>query len=167
MTAIFNYVWWGGDPEERDSATGLSRRDVHLIKKTWLLLYANPVKNGMELFVKLFRAVPETQDFFATIKGLPEERLVVKNQFKAHVLNFMSHLNLAVTNLNQPEIVVPLMYKLGKSHRNIRREHFDTLTQILLGTLRESLHAGNDVIEAWTRFMTFIYKPLFESIAEE
>ncbi|XP_053607120.1 uncharacterized protein glob1 isoform X1 [Plodia interpunctella] len=152
IITIFNYITWGGDPDKQDSVSGLSKRDVHVIQKTWKLLYDHPLTSGMGLFVKLFRAAPETQDFFANIKDLPEDQFTVKNQFKAHVLNFMSSLNLAVTNLHQPEVVIALMEKLGTSHKKfgIKPKHFDTLTEVLVDTLKNSLHADDAVIASWS-----------------
>lgn len=61
------------------------------------------------------------------IRNLPEEEFPQNHQFKAHVINLMSSITLAVNNLNQPEIVVAMMNKLGESHgrRQIQEKHFD------------------------------------------
>lgn len=60
------------------------------------------------------------------IKKSSEEDYSQNPQFKAHVINLMSSINLAVNNLRQPEVVAAMMNKLGESHgrRKIQEEHF-------------------------------------------
>lgn len=60
------------------------------------------------------------------VRKLPEEEYIHNPQFKAHVINLMTSLNLAVVNLNQPEVVAAMMNKLGESHgrRQIKQTHF-------------------------------------------
>lgn len=60
------------------------------------------------------------------VRKLPEEEYMNNPQFKAHVINLMTALTLAVTNLNQPEVVAAMMNKLGESHgrRKIQEKHF-------------------------------------------
>lgn len=60
------------------------------------------------------------------VRKLPEEQYIDNPQFKAHVMNLMTALNLAVTNLNQPEVVAAMMNKLGESHRRrkIQQKNF-------------------------------------------
>lgn len=72
------------------------------------------------------------------IKNLPEEEYLSNMQFKAHVINLMTSLNLAVENLNQPEVVAAMMNKLGASHarRKIQEKNFDVSRNVLNSCFR-------------------------------
>lgn len=49
MGAWLSYLWWGGDPDEVSPVSGLSRREVYAVQKSWAPVYANSVANGAEL----------------------------------------------------------------------------------------------------------------------
>lgn len=43
-------LWWGGDPDVKNPVSGMSRRDVHNVKKSWLKIYADPAGSGFLIF---------------------------------------------------------------------------------------------------------------------
>lgn len=49
MGGLLNRMWWGGDPDGVNPVSGLSRRDVFAVQKSWAIVYANPLANGSEL----------------------------------------------------------------------------------------------------------------------
>ena len=68
------------------------------------------------------------------IRNVPEEKFTENFQFKAHVINLMSALDLAVKNLHQPEVVAAMMAKLGESHgrRKIQEKQFNVSCLFIL-----------------------------------
>ncbi|KAL0841052.1 hypothetical protein ABMA28_014818 [Loxostege sticticalis] len=168
MNYIWNKIAWGGDPDEINDVTGLSKRDIYNIRKSWTAMYAESEKYGLQLFLGLFRLNPVTKTFFKTIQDLDEEAISNSAQFRAHVINFMTSFNSAVTNLEHPEIVIALMNKLGESHRRrrIQKEHFDEVKVVLVDILKNQLNASDDLLASWTRFVGFIYKNIFEKLCE-
>ncbi|CAK1595908.1 unnamed protein product [Parnassius mnemosyne] len=100
---------------------------------------------------------------------MDEEQLSKSYQFKAHAINLMSSINTAVTNLNQPEVVIALMNKLGETHRKRRVEqlHFDQVKEVLVGILRNDMKLSVDIISSWVKFVTFIYKHIFEVLNDK
>lgn len=42
-------MWWGGAPDAVHPLSGLSRRDVHAVQRSWAPLYADSVSIGTEL----------------------------------------------------------------------------------------------------------------------
>lgn len=72
----------------------------------------------------------------------------------------MMMLNTAVHGLWRPEKLIPVLQQLGARHAGygVRREHFDTVGQALLGTLAQGL--GNEftpeVEAAWREAYTLI-----------
>ncbi|KAF9806523.1 hypothetical protein SFRURICE_001318 [Spodoptera frugiperda] len=92
--------------------------------------------------LRFFTAYPASKEFFKMIKGMPEEQYLENPQFKAHVINLMTALNLAVENLNQPEVVAAMMNKLGESHgrRKIKEQNFQaTVDNCFVGRVTASL----------------------------
>ncbi|CAK1595910.1 unnamed protein product [Parnassius mnemosyne] len=118
---------------------------------------------------RLFRLNPVTKTYFKAIKDMDEEQLSKSYQFKAHAINLMSSINTAVTNLNQPEVVIALMNKLGETHRKRRVEqlHFDQVKEVLVGILRNDMKLSEDIISSWVKFVTFIYKHIFEVLNDK
>ncbi|CAG9584508.1 unnamed protein product [Danaus chrysippus] len=166
MGGIVSRIWWGGDPDVVDAYSGLSNRDTYIVQKTWALVYCNAAENGIELFKRLFHANPETKYFFVTFRNLSDEELDKSHQFRAHVINLMSSLNLAITNLHQPEVSAALMNKLGVSHgkRGIREEHFLSLKHVMVDMLSSLLGLDESALMSWNKTIDFIYKHIFETL---
>ncbi|XP_026758525.2 globin-1-like isoform X2 [Galleria mellonella] len=163
---LINNLWWGGNPDEVHPITGLSRRDVYAIQRSWSQLYSNPGKYGLLLFIKLFRADPETKSFFKAIQNIGEDEISKSFQFRAHAINLMTAINAAVVSLDQPEVVIVLMNKLGESHhrRHVEIKHFKVVKSVLVNILKTELKANQALVTSWDRFVDFIYKHIFEKL---
>ncbi|XP_050346388.1 globin-like isoform X1 [Nymphalis io] len=168
MGSWLSYLWWGGDPDIVNTQSGLTRREVYAVQQSWAPVYANSVANGTELLRRLFRAYPETKDFFKMVKKSSEEDYSQNPQFKAHVINLMSSINLAVLNLNQPEVVTAMMNKLGESHgrRKIQKEHFYSLKDVIVKMFIEVLKLEGATLAAWGKTVDFWYKHIFETLSQ-
>ncbi|KAG6450366.1 cytoglobin-1 isoform X2 [Manduca sexta] len=166
MGGWLSYIWWGGDPDEVNPISGLSRRDIYAVQKSWAPVYANLVVTGTELLKRFFRAYPDSKEFFRMVRKLPEEEYINNTQFKAHVINLMSSLNLAIINLNQPEIVAVMMNKIGDSHRKrqIKEKHFHDLKEVIVKMFIEVLHLDAATLGSWSKTVDFWYKHLFETL---
>ncbi|XP_045448582.1 cytoglobin-1 [Melitaea cinxia] len=169
MGGLLSQLWWGGDPDAVNPVSGLTRRDVYAVQKSWAVANANPVATGTELLRRLFRAHPETKEFFKMIRNLPEEEFPQNHQFKAHVINLMSSITLAVNNLNQPEVVVAMMNKLGESHgrRQIQEKHFDDLKGVIVKMFIEVLKLDDKTLGSWGKTVEFWYKHIFETLKSD
>ncbi|XP_028161668.1 globin-2 A chain-like [Ostrinia furnacalis] len=166
MYSLWNKIMWGGEPDEVNVVTGLSRRDVYKIKTSWAVMYADAEKYGMELFFGLFRLNPETKTFFKTIRHLSEEEIKQSVQFRAHVINLMTSLHTAVMHLHQPELVIALMNKLGETHkkRRVETKHFNQLKEVLANILTNQMNANEELVASWVRFVNFIYRHIFDKL---
>uniref|UniRef100_A0A2H1WHR9 SFRICE_017839 n=1 Tax=Spodoptera frugiperda TaxID=7108 RepID=A0A2H1WHR9_SPOFR len=49
MGGLLSYIRWGGDPDEVNAISGLTRREVNLIQKSWAPVNADKAANGAEL----------------------------------------------------------------------------------------------------------------------
>ncbi|OWR47670.1 globin [Danaus plexippus plexippus] len=166
MGGIVSRIWWGGVPDAVQAYSGLSHRDIYTVQKTWAVVYCNAAENGIEIFKRLFHANPETKNFFINFRNLSDEELDKSHQFRAHVINLMSSLNLAITNLHQPEVTAALMNKLGESHgkRGIREEHLLSLKDVMLEMLNSLLGLDESALVSWNKTIDFIYKHIFQTL---
>lgn len=167
MGGWFSYVWWGGNPDAVNPISGLTRREIYAVQRSWVPVNANAVANGTELLRRLYSTFPETKEFFKMVRKLPEEEYINNPQFKAHVMNLMTALNLAITNLNQPEIVAAMMNKLGESHRRrqIKEKHFLGLKEVIVKMFIEVLHLDGETLGAWGKAVDFWYKNIFLTLS--
>ncbi|KAM3964509.1 globin 1 isoform 2-T2 [Aphomia sociella] len=163
MGAWLSYLWWGGDPDLQNPLSGLTRREVYAVQRSWAPVYADPVNNGTELLKRFFRAYPDAKDFFKMLKNVNEDEFSENIQFKAHVISLMTSLNMAVVNLNQPEIVAAMMVKLGESHkrRQIKEKNFHDLKDVIVKMFIEVLKLDNTTLGAWGKAVEFWYKNIF------
>ncbi|CAB3223902.1 unnamed protein product [Arctia plantaginis] len=168
MGAWLSYLWWGGDPDEVSPVSGLSRREVYAVQKSWAPVNANSTANGAELLRRFFTTFPETKEFFKMIKGQSPEQYNQNPQFKAHVINLMTALNLAVNTMNQPELVAAMMNKLGESHgrRKIKEENFQQLKEVIVKMFIEVLKLDDSTLGAWGKTVDFWYKHIFETLSK-
>ncbi|CAK1547059.1 unnamed protein product [Leptosia nina] len=158
---------WGGDPDVVNPISGLSKRDIYAVQKSWAPVYANHLATGTELLKRFFRAYPQTLEFFKMIRKLPESEYDTNIQFRAHVINLMSSLNQAVVNLHQPDVVAVMMNKLGESHgkRKIQESHFHDLKGVIVKMFIEVLNLDDATLGAWGRTVEFWYKHIFQTLS--
>ncbi|CAH2980421.1 unnamed protein product [Chilo suppressalis] len=166
MGGWVSHLLWGGNPDEVNPVSGLTRREVYAVQKSWAPVFADSVGNGTEILKRLFKTYPETREFFKMIKKVPESEYAQNIQFKAHVINLMTSLNLAIINLNQPEVVAAMMYKIGDNHkrRQIKEKHFNDLKNVLVKVFVEVLKLDAKTLEAWGKTVDFWYKHIFPAL---
>ncbi|XP_063534117.1 globin CTT-VIIB-8-like isoform X6 [Cydia strobilella] len=166
MGSWLSYLLWGGDPDAVNSLSGLTRREVHAVQRSWAPVFTHPVANGTELLKRLFRAYPETREFFKMVRKLPEHEYESNMQFKAHVINLMNSIDLAVGHMNQPDMVAAMMEKIGESHkkRKISERHFLELKDVLIKMFIEVLKFDDSKLGAWSKTVDFWYKHIFTSL---
>ncbi|CAH0719508.1 unnamed protein product, partial [Brenthis ino] len=167
MGSWLSYLWWGGDPDAVNPTSGLTKREIYAVQQSWAPVYANSIANGTELLRRLFQTYPETKEFFKMIRKSSEDEYSQNPQFKAHVINLMSSIDLAVNHLHQPDVVAAMMNKLGESHgrRKIQREHFYGLKDVIVKMFIEVLKLDGTTLAAWGKTVDFWYKHIFETLS--
>ncbi|KAJ0177078.1 hypothetical protein K1T71_007087 [Dendrolimus kikuchii] len=166
MGGWLSYIWWGGDPDVANPVSGLTRREIYAVQKSWAPVNANSIATGTELLRRFFHTYPDTKEYFKMVRKRPEEEYINNPQFKAHVINLMTSLNVAVNNLNQPEVVAAMMNKLGESHkrRQIKEKNFHELKEVIVTLFIEVLKLDNATLAAWGKTVDFWYKHIFETL---
>ncbi|KAJ2946150.1 hypothetical protein O0L34_g5082 [Tuta absoluta] len=166
MGSWLSHIWWGGDPDQEDPFSGLTKREIYAVQKSWAPVSQNSEANGTELLKRLFAAHPETKEFFKMVRRIPEEEYIQNPQFKAHVINLMTAITTAVNNLNQPAVVAAMMHKLGESHgkRQIKEQHFQDLKGVIVKMFIELLNMDSATLGAWGKTVDFWYKHIFKTL---
>ncbi|GFN84354.1 globin [Plakobranchus ocellatus] len=147
--------------EKPDDITGLSRKDVRLIRRSWKLIQNKSllIPTGAELFVRLFSAYPEMMDYFQTF-NLRESPAETNQKLSEHALTFMNGINLYVTYIDDPELWVALLHKVAISHleRLVTTKDMERMASFFVKTLRSQLGSSFSVESerAWDRFFYFV-----------
>lgn len=50
MGSWLSYFLWEGDPDEVNPISGLTKREIRAVQKSWAPAYANQLATGTELF---------------------------------------------------------------------------------------------------------------------
>lgn len=75
MGTWFSYMWWGGDPDVVNPVSGLTRREIHAVQKSWAPVNANSFATGSELlrrydfntFIYNFTSIPNPENNYVIL----------------------------------------------------------------------------------------------------
>ena len=109
-----------------DIATGLTRCQKNVIKKSWILLRSKQKENGIALFVMLFARYPGQRKYFRLFSSTRREDLEMSAVMRAHGTTVMATIGLFVDSLEDAPCFSGLVQKMAKNHvrRGIPVEHF-------------------------------------------
>ncbi len=83
----------------------------------------------------------------------PSLRPLFKGDLREQGKKLMDMLRLAVKGLDNPDVLIPVLQRLGERHAsyNVRPEHYETVGAALIWTLEQALGAGFDAEtrQAW------------------
>lgn len=119
------------------------QQKTHL-RTTWEVIFAkeNRMKFAVSLFRNLFKAHPEYQQLFRSLRDIEDQQKLFKSaQLKAHGYRVVSTLNQMIESLETPDIFVEMLKNLARSHHGhgVSRKQFEHLGPVLLETFAEYL----------------------------
>ncbi|XP_031354825.1 globin isoform X2 [Photinus pyralis] len=151
---------------EPDPETGLTRKEKHLVERSWNLVKTNLKANGMELFLLLFKECPEAQNYFP-FRDIPLDELPNNGKFKAHAVTVMYSIGSIVDNLNENDVLIGLLQKNAESHskRGIPEEAYWTLKKCMMQLLKNKLGPdfSKEVEEAWDKTLTVAFTVIIKN----
>lgn len=118
----------------------MTPKDIQIIRSTFRRVHRDK-SAGLVFYERLFATAPETRRLF-------------KGEIAEQGRKLMETLNVAVATLRDPESLVALLQRLGRSHATygVEPRYYDSVGAALLWTLERSL--GGDftaeVRAAWT-----------------
>lgn len=113
---------------------------IALVRESFDLVEPIAPQAGALFYANLFEADPSLQGMF-------------KGDIEAQGVKLMQMISLAVSKLDEPEVLMPVLQKLGQRHAiyGVHDEHYDTVGGALLKTLYQGLGVAYtpEVEEAW------------------
>lgn len=113
----------------------LTDLQVQMIRSSWEKVLPNKKDHGELLFHKVFQIAPHLKDLFPFGSDLADPK------FTEHALNVMNAIDLAVQNLDNPDVLIPKLKALGRAHAmfDLTETEFGYVGQALLSVLEEGL----------------------------
>ncbi|XP_067000251.1 globin isoform X2 [Anabrus simplex] len=174
MGVILSYLWGGVDEaslDVPDPATGLTPRHKRYITDSWALVRKDLRNHGIGLLLAFFTANPNYIKNFKAFQDAQPSELPGNKKFHAHANAVIYALTSVVDNLDETEVLVEMLHKLGQNHgrRNITQVEFNALRSVLMEYLNKNL--GKSVMtpeteEAWVKVLDVAYSLIFEGIEE-
>ncbi|RZC38666.1 Globin domain containing protein, partial [Asbolus verrucosus] len=148
--------------DDPDPVTGLTSRDRYQIQSSWVTVKKDLTGNGVALLLLFFKKFPEEQDHFP-FKGVPIDQLKTSKKFHAHCSNVMYAFDALVDHINDSELLVNLLQKIGKSHKRhgIKPANFEHLKETLLELFGTFMSEAT--VKAWDKTL----KVAFSVIGKE
>ena len=113
---------------------------IALVRESFDLIEPIAPQAGALFYANLFEADPSLQRLFS-------------GDMAAQGAKLMQMIALAVSKLDEPELLMPALQRLGQRHAGygVRDEHYDTVGAALLKTLYQGLGVAYtpEVEEAW------------------
>nr|XP_023030515.1 extracellular globin-E1-like isoform X1 [Leptinotarsa decemlineata] len=130
-----------GRTDDPDPVTGLTSRDRYLVKSSYEAVRKNPVESGVSLLNLLFKNHPEALQLFP-FKDIPLDELPKNRKYQAHCNSVIYGFSAIVDAIDDVELLVPILNKVGESHqpRKVNEESF--------------LQLKDTIIELFSTFMT-------------
>lgn len=150
----------------------ITPKQVELVEKTWKVVEDSVglLNAGIELFKKIFKIAPSTQQMFRKFHDVPFEELPENEHFRHHALQVTETIALGVSSLDDMEGLICVLKELGAAHSShgLNDEYFDVVGQALLATLEGGLgeEFTPEVKEAYVTFYGIVTKTMKEGLNE-
>ncbi|CAG2174255.1 unnamed protein product [Oppiella nova] len=148
----------------------LTAAEKDIVRNTWALVRTDVKGNGSDLFLRLFDENPTYQGLFKAFKDVPKAELRGNKRFVAHVTNVMYNLSMLVDNIDDTDVLVEMLAKMGDNHNRHKTtlQMFVNLKTSLFGLLVDKLGPTvmtADAVTAWDKTYSVILsvvKPILE-----
>ncbi|XP_015838448.2 globin [Tribolium castaneum] len=152
------YMTKTNDP---DPITGLTSRDRYVIQTSWAPVKKDLTGNGVALLLLYFEKFPATKNYFV-FKDVPNEKLKTDKKFHAHCNSVMVTLDSLIANLNDGELIVSLLEKLGKNHKRhgIKDDAYDQLKETVIELF--SSFMTKEELETWDKLLKVAFSVIIK-----
>nr|CAD7577032.1 unnamed protein product [Timema californicum] len=119
--------------------------------------------------LEFFRTYPQKLEKFAAFSTVPLDELPTNKKFHAHANAIMYTVTSVVDNLDEPEVLVEMLKKLGENHgrRKIVKSEFEELKKVILIVLTDKL--GNKLTPqaaaAWDKALSVVVEVTSQGIS--
>ncbi|CAH1183081.1 unnamed protein product [Phaedon cochleariae] len=135
MGAIWSLLGYPdtGRTDDPDPVTELTSRDRYLIKSSYQAVRKTPTDSGVALLNLYFKNHPEAKQLFP-FKDVPDSELSQNKRYQAHCNSVIYGFSAVVDAIDDPDILVPILAKLGETHvpRKVTKELFMQLRDTII-----------------------------------
>lgn len=95
----------------------LTHREIFQLKMSWKAIRRALVETGVNMFIFMFEASPDTKTYFEKFKDVPNDVLAKKEPFKDFANNVLEFMDTCVTELDEAEKTQKNLLAMGAKHK--------------------------------------------------
>ncbi|KAK2707439.1 uncharacterized protein LOC136028794 [Artemia franciscana] len=148
--------------ERINPITGLSAREVAVVKQTWNLVKPDLMGVGMRIFKSLFEAFPAYQAVFPKFSDVPLDKLEDTPAVGKHAISVTTKLDELIQTLDEPANLALLARQLGEDHivLKVNKPMFKSFGKVLVRLLE------NDLGQRFSSFASRSWHKAYDVIVE-
>ncbi|XP_017768101.1 PREDICTED: globin-like [Nicrophorus vespilloides] len=152
----------------KNDSFGISAEEKKLFIDSWTILRTNPGYYGVCLFIIFFEKFPEHKSYYSRIKFDEIPDLRAYPDLTLHGLRVMRQFSTIAEYIDKPEMLVQTLYQHTMSHqkRKITVKAYDDMRKCILMLLTNKLNASGEVLLAWNKILTTLFKIITDMNAE-
>ncbi|XP_045476109.1 globin-1-like [Harmonia axyridis] len=152
MGIIYSLLGWKS-VEEEDPVTGLTPRQIRLVKESWAVASKDRGKLGAAIMMGLFEKHPEYKQLFP-FRDVPKEELKNDLKFKVHCSTVIYGFDQIIENLTHTDILLAILEKMAMNHieRKAPPEGFINIQGPIEDVLRTV--TNDETFAAWSKLLT-------------
>ncbi|RZC38668.1 Globin domain containing protein [Asbolus verrucosus] len=145
-----SYYYYSTRTDDPDETTGLTSRQRYLVQSSWAPMKKDLTGNGVKLLLFLFKKFPEEHQNFP-FRDIPYEELHASKRFHAHCSNVMYAVDAIIDSLNDSELLVNILQKIGKNHHrnNVKPISFWHVKETMLEYF--ATYMSKETLDAWDK----------------
>lgn len=105
------------DTPKQNPYISLTHREIFQLKMSWKAIRRTLVETGVNMFIFMFEASPDTKTYFVKFKDVPNDVLVKKEPFKDFANNVLEFMDTCVTELDEAEKTQNNLLAMGAKHK--------------------------------------------------
>ncbi|KAK2715420.1 uncharacterized protein LOC136043866 [Artemia franciscana] len=156
--------------ERIDPITGLSVREVEVVKQTWNLVKPDLMGVGMRIFKSLFEKFPAYQAVFPKFSDVPLDKLEDIPAVGKHAISVTTKLDELIQTLDEPANLALLARQLGEDHivLGVNKPMFKSFGEVLVRLLENDLgqRFSNFASKSWHRAYDVIVEYIEEGLQQ-
>ncbi|XP_045165151.1 hemoglobin-3-like [Mercenaria mercenaria] len=156
------------DMDTPDPVTGLTGREKDAVRENWNKIASSWKTNGVDFFVRLFKAYPVIRSFFKTFDGMDIEEIRKTPKLRAHAINFKHGITSFLDNLDDTDCLVVLIQKLTANHfrREIKVEQFQDAFTLFVNFAQDVSDVDELTANAWKKTLKVVASVISQHMAE-
>ncbi|XGW30458.1 hypothetical protein V3C99_009435 [Haemonchus contortus] len=123
----------------RQQLSRLTERQHAVIIRTFAKMGSNPVKNALQVLLRLFAEYPQYKRIWPQFRGIQDSSLINAIELRRHASVYMCGLTAIIHSMNREDELEVQMKRIAKAHVkwNVHRSHVENMLDPALEVLKE------------------------------